>query len=85
MKEAILLINLGTPDDPTPPKVGKYLTEFLNDKRVIDISAAGRFALVNLVIVPFRRFKSSTLYQAIWTKEGSPLPPIILRAKQEID
>lgn len=73
MKEAILLINLGTPDAPTPSKVGKYLTQFLNDKRVIDINAAGRFVLVNMVIVPFRSFKSSKLYQAIWTKEGSPL------------
>ena len=73
MKEAVLLINLGTPDAPTPSKVGKYLTQFLNDKRVIDINAAGRFVLVNLVIVPFRSFKSSKLYQAIWTKEGSPL------------
>lgn len=71
--KAVLLINLGTPDAPTPAKVGKYLTEFLNDKRVIDISAAGRFILVNLIIVPFRSFKSSKLYQAIWTKEGSPL------------
>lgn len=72
-KEAILLINLGTPDDPTPGKVGKYLTQFLNDKRVIDINPIGRFFLVNGIIVPFRRFKSSKLYQAIWTKEGSPL------------
>lgn len=71
--EAILLINLGTPDDPTPGKVGKYLTQFLNDKRVIDINPIGRFFLVNGIIVPFRRFKSSKLYQAIWTKEGSPL------------
>jgi len=72
-KEAILLINLGTPDAPTPGKVGKYLTQFLNDKRVIDINPVGRFLLVNCIIVPFRRFKSSKLYQAIWTKEGSPL------------
>jgi ferrochelatase len=73
MKKAVLLINLGTPDAPTPSKVGKYLTQFLNDKRVIDINAVGRFILVNLIIVPFRRFKSSKLYQAIWTKDGSPL------------
>ena len=73
MKEAILLINLGTPDAPTAGKVGKYLTQFLNDKRVIDINAIGRFVLVNLIIVPFRSFKSSKLYQHIWTKEGSPL------------
>lgn len=73
MKEAILLINLGTPDTPTPGKVGKYLTQFLNDRRVIDINPVGRFILVNLIIVPFRSFKSSKLYQHIWTKEGSPL------------
>lgn len=73
MKKAVLLINLGTPDDPTPHKVRKYLTQFLNDKRVIDISAIGRFILVNFIIVPFRSFKSSKLYQAIWTKDGSPL------------
>lgn len=73
MKEAVLLINLGTPDSPTPSKVGKYLTQFLNDKRVIDINPAGRFMLVNMVIVPFRRFKSANLYKNIWKKEGSPL------------
>jgi protoporphyrin/coproporphyrin ferrochelatase len=73
MKEAVLIINLGTPDAPTPSKVGKYLTQFLNDKRVIDINAIGRFILVNLIIVPTRRFKSAKLYQNIWTKNGSPL------------
>lgn len=72
-KQAILLINLGTPDDPTPGKVRKYLTQFLNDKRVIDINPIGRFILVNMIIVPFRSFRSSKLYQAIWSKEGSPL------------
>lgn len=72
-KEAILLINLGTPDNPSAGKVGKYLTQFLNDKRVIDINPIGRFILVNLIIVPFRSFRSSKLYKAIWTKEGSPL------------
>jgi ferrochelatase len=72
-KTAVLLINLGTPDSPEPSKVRKYLTQFLNDKRVIDIHPITRFILVNLIIVPFRSFKSSKLYQAIWTKEGSPL------------
>lgn len=73
MKKAVLLINLGTPDQPSPSKVGKYLTEFLNDKRVIDIHPVGRFLLVNLIIVPFRSFRSSKLYQHIWTAAGSPL------------
>ncbi len=73
MKETILLINLGTPNSPSIGKVGKYLTQFLNDKRVIDVNPILRFILVNLIIVPTRSFKSSKLYKAIWTKDGSPL------------
>ena len=74
MKTGVLLINLGTPDNPSTPAVKKYLTEFLNDRRVIDISAIGRFFLVNLFIVPFRSAKSSKLYKEIWSDEtGSPL------------
>jgi ferrochelatase len=74
LKTGVLLINLGTPDNPSTPAVKKYLTEFLNDRRVIDISAIGRFFLVNLFIVPFRSSKSSKLYKEIWSNEtGSPL------------
>ncbi len=73
MKTGVLLINLGTPDSPKTSDVRKYLTQFLNDKRVIDIHPVARFILVNGVIVPFRSSKSAKLYQHIWTKEGSPL------------
>ncbi len=73
MKKAVLLVNLGTPDSPSVSDVRKYLTEFLNDPRVIDINAAGRFMLVNGIIVPFRAPKSAKLYQHIWTSSGSPL------------
>ncbi len=72
-KEAVLLVNLGTPDDPGAGAVGRYLSQFLNDKRVIDIHPIARFILVNLIIIPFRRFRSSALYKNIWTKNGSPL------------
>ena len=84
MQEAILIINLGTPDSPTPTKVGKYLTQFLNDKRVIDVNPILRFILVNLIIVPFRSFKSSKLYKAIWTKDGSPLLINSLHLKEKL-
>jgi protoporphyrin/coproporphyrin ferrochelatase len=73
MKTGVLLINLGTPDSPSTRDVRKYLTQFLNDPRVIDISPVGRFFLVNFIIVPFRASKSAKLYKQIWTKEGSPL------------
>lgn len=73
MKTGVLLINLGTPDSPKTADVRKYLTQFLNDPRVIDISPVGRFILVNGIIVPFRASKSAKLYEKIWTPEGSPL------------
>jgi len=73
MKTGILLINLGTPNSPKTSDVRTYLTQFLNDPRVIDINPIARFILVNGIIVPFRSFKSAKLYKAIWTKDGSPL------------
>ena len=72
-KKGILLVNLGTPDSPETRDVRIYLTEFLNDPRVIDYSALARFILVNCIIVPFRAAKSAATYKKIWTKEGSPL------------
>src|SRR6185295_8999904 len=73
MKKAVLLINLGTPKSPAKKDVRRYLTQFLNDPRVIDINPISRFILVNGIIVPFRAAKSAKLYERIWTKEGSPL------------
>ncbi|MBX3164079.1 MAG: ferrochelatase [Bacteroidetes bacterium] len=84
MKEAVLLINLGTPDSPAPAKVGKYLSEFLNDKRVIDISAIGRFFLVNMIIVPTRKFNSAKLYKNVWTEKGSPLMEHSMALKEKL-
>jgi ferrochelatase len=72
-KTAILLINVGTPDEPKVPAVRRYLSEFLNDHRVIDIPLVLQKILVNLIIVPFRAPKSTKLYQRLWTENGSPL------------
>ena len=74
MQTGVLLVNLGTPDSPSTKDVRKYLREFLNDPRVIDIPAISRWLLVNLIIVPFRSPKSAKLYSEIWRKDGvSPL------------
>lgn len=73
-KKAILLLQLGTPDSPKKSDVRKYLTQFLNDPRVIDIPWLSRTLLVNGIIVPFRAGNSTRLYKAIWDeKTGSPL------------
>lgn len=73
-KKAVLLINLGTPDDPSKPAVRRYLDEFLMDGRVMDIPYINRNLLVRGVIVPFRTANSSKLYKEIWDDQtGSPL------------
>ncbi|MFZ0456605.1 MAG: ferrochelatase [Ignavibacteriaceae bacterium] len=69
----VLLIQLGTPDDATVPAVRRYLSEFLNDPRVIDIPYLLRKFLVNIIIVPFRAPKSTKIYRQMWTDNGSPL------------
>lgn len=73
MKTGILIINLGTPDAPTPGAVGRYLREFLGDARVIDIPWLPRMLLVNGIIAPIRKYRSSREYKKVWTDKGSPL------------
>jgi ferrochelatase len=69
----LLLINLGTPTEPTTPAVRHYLREFLGDPRVLDMNPVGRALLLHLVILPFRPAKSAHAYRSIWTDRGSPL------------
>jgi ferrochelatase len=69
----VLLINIGTPDEPTPEAVGRYLREFLMDEFVLDMPYVKRWLLVNRVIVPRRKHYSAEHYQKIQTAEGSPL------------
>jgi ferrochelatase len=71
--DGLLLVNLGTPDAPRTAPVRRYLREFLSDPRVIDLPAPARWALVNLVIAPFRSARSAEAYRKVWTEAGSPL------------
>lgn len=65
-KTGILLINLGTPDSPSVKDVRRYLFQFLNDPRVIDLPWLSRKLLVNGIIVPFRAPKSAKVYKELW-------------------
>lgn len=73
MKKALILLNLGTPLNPSVEGVRAYLREFLMDPFVIEIPTPLRWLLVNGIIAPFRAPKSAHAYQSIWTPEGSPL------------
>jgi ferrochelatase len=81
-KIGVLLVNLGTPDSPSVGDVRSYLSQFLNDPRVIDIPWLSRKLLVNFIIVPFRAPKSAKVYKELWTENGSPLVYYSERAKQ---
>jgi protoporphyrin/coproporphyrin ferrochelatase len=73
-RHGLLLINLGTPDEPSTGAVRRYLREFLGDPRVLDINAVGRALLLHLIILPRRPAKSAEAYRSIWDgKRGSPL------------
>tara|TARA_Y100001960_G_scaffold332178_1_gene431753 strand:- start:1014 stop:2099 length:1086 start_codon:yes stop_codon:yes gene_type:complete len=72
-KTGILLINLGTPDAPTPKALKPYLKEFLSNSRVIEIPRWIWWTILNFIILNIRPKKSAEKYSIIWTKEGSPL------------
>lgn len=70
---AIVLVNLGTPDAPTPRAVRRYLRQFLSDPRVVEIPRPIWWCILNGVVLPFRSHSSARKYASIWTDEGSPL------------
>ncbi|KOO12902.1 ferrochelatase [Vibrio xuii] len=72
-KQGVLLVNLGTPDEATSPAVKQFLSQFLHDKRVVDMTRWLWCPILHGVILPIRAPKVAKLYQSVWTDEGSPL------------
>ncbi len=72
-KVAVLLVNLGTPDAPTPAAVKRYLGEFLSDPRVVEIPQLIWQPILRGVVLTTRPRKSAHAYKLVWTAEGSPL------------
>ena len=69
----ILITNLGTPDEPTPGAVRRYLAEFLSDPRVIETPRIIWWPVLHGIILRTRPRRSAHAYAKIWTEEGSPL------------
>lgn len=69
----VLLVNLGTPDAPTPSAVRRFLAQFLSDPRVIEAPRWLWWLALHGVILRIRPGRSAHAYQQIWTPEGSPL------------
>ena len=82
--KGVLLVNLGSPESPTPKDVKPYLDEFLMDKYVIDVPFLLRALLVRGIILQTRPKKSAEAYSRIWTTEGSPLIVISKKMHQKV-
>jgi ferrochelatase len=72
-RTAVLLVNLGTPDEPTAPALRRYLAEFLSDPRVVEIPRLLWWLILHGIILRVRPAKSAAKYASIWTESGSPL------------
>lgn len=69
----VLLVNLGTPDAPTPSAVRRFLRAFLTDTRVIEYPQIFWRPLLESIILRVRPKKVAHAYSTIWSDEGSPL------------
>lgn len=72
-RAAVLLVNLGTPDEPTPSALRRYLAEFLGDPRVVEIPKIVWWPILHGLILRLRPARSARKYATVWTPEGSPL------------
>ncbi|MCE0489120.1 ferrochelatase [Pantoea sp. Mb-10] len=72
-KPGVLLVNLGTPTEPTPQAVKKFLSKFLHDYRVVDLPRIIWCPILHGAIIPLRAKRVAKAYASIWMDEGSPL------------
>jgi len=70
---AVVLVNLGTPSEPTAAAVRRYLGEFLSDRRVVSLSPWLWQPLLRGVILPLRAPPVARKYASVWLDDGSPL------------
>jgi ferrochelatase len=72
----VLLVNLGTPDAPTPEAVKRYLAEFLSDRRVVEIPPVVWQPILRGIVLRSRPKQSAHAYKQVWGPDGSPLAAI---------
>ena len=84
---AVVLVNLGTPEAPTPQAVRRYLSQFLMDRRVVPLARWLWWPLLHLAILPLRAPVVAKKYASIWLRgedEGSPLAVYTRRLAQAV-
>ncbi|MFV3076075.1 ferrochelatase [Niveispirillum fermenti] len=73
-KIGVLLINLGTPEGTDYWSMRRYLSEFLSDRRVVEIPPFIWQPILQGIILTFRPSKSGHAYAGIWNRERDESP-----------
>lgn len=81
----VLMVNLGTPDAPTPAALRRYLGQFLRDRRVIELPRWKWLPILNGIVLRTRPRRVAKAYAGIWTDEGSPLLAISRRQRAALE
>ena len=81
---AVLLANLGSPDNTDEASVRRYLDQFLMDPYVIQLPWVLRRLIVSLLVLPKRPKDSAEAYKSVWLEEGSPLIVFSQQLKQAL-
>jgi ferrochelatase len=80
----VLLINLGTPDGTDYKSMRRYLSEFLSDRRIVELTPWLWQPILQGIVLTSRPKKSGAAYAAIWNKERNESPlRTITRAQAE--
>lgn len=83
-KTGVLLLNLGSPDAPTPEALRRYLGEFLWDRRVVELPRWLWWMILHGPILRWRPRRSAALYKRVWTENGSPLVEMTGRQTEQL-
>ena len=83
-KIGVIISNLGTPDNYDYWSMRRYLSEFLSDKRVVDIPSWKWQPLLQGIILSRRPFTSGANYKSIWNHEAGESPLLTITRKQSV-
>jgi ferrochelatase len=83
VKTGVLLLNLGTPEAPTPAAIRRYLKPFLSDRRVVEIPRLVWLTILHAFILPLRPRRLAHSYSSIWMTPGPQGSPLLHHSQQQ--
>ncbi|MDB5969436.1 MAG: ferrochelatase [Hydrocarboniphaga sp.] len=81
----VLLLNLGTPEAPTPAAIRRYLKPFLSDRRVVELPRALWLTILYAFILPLRPRRLAHSYASIWMTPGPQGSPLLHHSQLQRD